>query len=192
MLGDEGVEVVLVLDAAAALGLFQVDLDPARVRPVLGVDLLRLEEGVDAEPRAGVCDLAREGVLDREVGADAAALGPRARRVEVDRVEALEAVVLRAVDVRGQGGRGWRLVSWGGGGGLLDDGWLDGGRVGDAAHNVGVVEVVNVGDIGVRVEIRVGDFFYPWMRHGVWFWCFWMPLKLVMVRRGEASEVEGR
>ncbi|KUI57975.1 hypothetical protein VP1G_10930 [Cytospora mali] len=57
---------------------------------VLRVHLVRLEDGLQAQVAAGVDDLARERVRDGQLLGHAAALGARARRVEVYRVQALE------------------------------------------------------------------------------------------------------
>lgn len=112
MLRDQDVQVVLALDARGVVGrLLQPDLYAARVRPVLGVRLLRLEKRGETQAGAGVCDLARERVAHGEGGRHAPALGEGAARVKVDGVEALEGGVGGAVGVVGE-----RLVGEAGGG----------------------------------------------------------------------------
>ena len=132
VLGHEPVQVAFVLDGrverpARRRGP-QLNPHAARVRPVLRVQLVRLEG--DGELRAGggptgrlqgVDERARERVADCEGERDAPALGVRARRVEVDGVEGLVgfegffgrlwgAGWLRLEECRGcQGGVSWLL-----------------------------------------------------------------------------------
>lgn len=54
MLSHEQEQVMLVLDAGLVR---EGDLDPARVGPVLGVELACFEDGGDVEVRAGGQDL---------------------------------------------------------------------------------------------------------------------------------------
>lgn len=171
VLGDGEVEVVLVADGVGAgAGLLEGDAHAARVGPVLGVRAVGLEDGGEAQGRAGVGDLARQGVADGQVRGHAAALGARARRVEVHGVEhlvVLDVVWLQAW-LRGLLGRellllllllARGLLRCGGGGG-----WLAGYR----AEDVRVLEVVDVALAGIGDAVfAVGHFFYPRVRHCV-------------------------
>lgn len=93
----------------------QVYFDPARVGPVLGVQLAGLEDDREAQLGAGIDDFGCERVGHGQLLGHAAAFGARAGRVEVAGVQALEGLVGGVVG----GG-----LHFGVAGGLLVSWWL--------------------------------------------------------------------
>ncbi len=118
---------------------------PSRIRPVPRVRLPGLKYRLQSQQLHRVDDFPRQGVLDRLLGAHAAAFGARFAGVEVEGVEALVVLVFGGWGLRGLlvgraglvGGR----AGWGVGGG--------------ADEGVGEVGGVLFGGVGVAV----GEFF---------------------------------